>query len=149
MGPRSISLCMLSAACGSSINDTWRHIWTIVGLFGLTAAAGLSTVSRMTAAAGDAKRNQAMQHRCQDRRTRQTTDSVKGVAQRTRGCLPCTASLRNASTTSLTLSCRVCTLDASSRHRLSPAWAQQSHPSLGVFPVWQARIAIASAPMLA
>lgn len=42
-----LSVCVLAAAWGSSLDEAWRPIWRLIGVFGLVSAFGLSTAQRL------------------------------------------------------------------------------------------------------
>lgn len=82
-----LSVCMLCAAWGSLLDETWRPIWTSFGMFGLTAAVALSTVEKQKRASIDAERRRMMQSRCNDRmaeleRHFQSRDAIRSAARR-------------------------------------------------------------------
>lgn len=42
-----LSLCLLAAAWGPSMESGWRQVWGVFGMFGLVSAAGLEAVQRV------------------------------------------------------------------------------------------------------
>ena len=71
-----LSLCLLAAAGGGSLDEDWRRIWAEAGAFGLAAAVGLSAVERRRADRADRRRDKLSQARMDRELARQNQDCV-------------------------------------------------------------------------
>ena len=58
-----LSLCILAAAWGRSLDERWQSIWASAGMFGLTAAVGLGIIERARIAHRSQARAKALQSR--------------------------------------------------------------------------------------
>ncbi len=58
-----LSLCMLAAAWGHTLDEEWQVIWTEVGAFGLVSAVGLGAVEKMRMARSERMHNRVLQAR--------------------------------------------------------------------------------------
>lgn len=58
-----LSLCLLAAAVGHTLDANWQPIWARMGAFGLVAAVGLGALEKSRADREDAHRDQLMQTR--------------------------------------------------------------------------------------
>ena len=60
-----LSVCILAAAWGKSLNENWQQIWADVGAFGLVASVGLSLIERARIAHRRRARERALQSRAE------------------------------------------------------------------------------------
>jgi hypothetical protein len=58
-----LSVCLLAAAMGRSLDPRWQTIWAEAGAFGLVAAVGLASVERMRVVRLQRSRTKALQAR--------------------------------------------------------------------------------------
>jgi hypothetical protein len=58
-----LSLCLLAAALGRSLDERWQVVWAEMGAFGLAAAVGLAGLERVRQARQQRLRDRAMQAR--------------------------------------------------------------------------------------
>jgi hypothetical protein len=58
-----LSVCLLAAAMGRSLDERWQVVWTEMGAFGLVAAVGLAGIERVRQARLQRSREQALQAR--------------------------------------------------------------------------------------
>jgi hypothetical protein len=58
-----LSVCLLAAAMGRSLDEHWQVVWAEMGAFGLVAAVGLGSIERIRRARQERFRERAMQAR--------------------------------------------------------------------------------------
>jgi hypothetical protein len=58
-----LSVCLLAAAMGRSLDDRWQVVWAEAGAFGLVAAVGLAGIERIRRARLERERQVALQAR--------------------------------------------------------------------------------------
>ncbi len=58
-----LSVCLLTAAMGRSLDEQWQIIWAEMGAFGLAAAVGLGSLERVRQTRLQRSRDQALQAR--------------------------------------------------------------------------------------
>jgi hypothetical protein len=76
-----LSLCMLTASLGQSLDARWQTIWAEMGAFGLIAAVGLRSVERNRQARLQRSRDRALQTRLECGLTRlvQHSDTIDSI----------------------------------------------------------------------
>jgi hypothetical protein len=60
-----ISLCLLAAAWGRTLDVQWQHLWAELGAFGLAAALGLETIQQIRNRCASALRDSAARSRAE------------------------------------------------------------------------------------
>jgi hypothetical protein len=58
-----LSVCLLAASWGHTLDDQWQTIWAEIGAFGLTAAVGLGAIEKVRLAQADRVHNRELQAR--------------------------------------------------------------------------------------
>lgn len=75
-----LSLCLLAAAWGHSLDSTWRVIWAELGAFGLVSAVGLGSLEKVRLARSERVYNRIMQARVECGLARLNEHSAAGDA---------------------------------------------------------------------
>jgi hypothetical protein len=58
-----LSVCLLAASWGHTLDDQWQTIWAEIGAFGLTSAVGLGAIEKVRLAQADRVHNRELQAR--------------------------------------------------------------------------------------
>lgn len=58
-----LSVCLLAASWGHTLDDQWQTIWAELGAFGLTSAVGLGAIEKVRLAQADRVHNRELQAR--------------------------------------------------------------------------------------
>jgi hypothetical protein len=58
-----LSVCLLAASWGHTLDDQWQAIWAEIGAFGLTSAVGLGAIEKVRLAQADRVHNRVLQAR--------------------------------------------------------------------------------------